>query len=121
MRACGDFHSNETVWPWYSRIFPASIRIANDVDEGRTKLNVSEWGMHEFKSGEAAEIFQEGEMPPVGYLIIDPEARLTPAAKRELLSGMIATFGGGDKRYLVVGWVRLAKPPYPSKCVFGRA
>lgn len=28
MRACGDCHSNETAWPWYSRIAPASWLIA---------------------------------------------------------------------------------------------
>jgi hypothetical protein len=30
-RACYDCHSNETVWPWYSRVAPLSWVIAHDV------------------------------------------------------------------------------------------
>jgi len=43
-RACYDCHSNETVWPWYSNVAPASWLIASDVEEGRSNLNFSEWG-----------------------------------------------------------------------------
>jgi hypothetical protein len=96
MRTCGDCHSNETAWPWYSRVFPVSFLVANDVNEGRGQFNVSEWGVRENESGEAAEIFQEGEMPPAAFLMMHPEARLTPAEKQELLQGLIATFGAGD-------------------------
>src|SRR5450759_4293447 len=42
-RACYDCHSNETVWPWYSRIAPLSWLIAHDVHEGRDNLNLSTW------------------------------------------------------------------------------
>ncbi len=34
-RACYDCHSNETVWPWYSKIAPASWLVAYDIDDGR--------------------------------------------------------------------------------------
>ena len=43
-RACFDCHSNESVWPWYSNIAPVSWLVQNDVDEGRRRLNFSEWG-----------------------------------------------------------------------------
>lgn len=33
-RACFNCHSNETVWPWYSNIAPASWPIQRDVDKG---------------------------------------------------------------------------------------
>ena len=36
MQACGDCHSNETTWPWYSQVAPMSWLIQHDVDEGRT-------------------------------------------------------------------------------------
>ncbi len=96
MRTCGDCHSNETVWPWYSRVFPVSALIANDVNEGRVRFNISEWGVREYEAGEAAEIVQEGEMPPAQFLLMHPEARLTPAEKQELIKGLIATFGEGE-------------------------
>jgi Haem-binding domain len=40
-RACMDCHSNETVWPWYAQIAPISWLIVHDVDEGRSKMNLS--------------------------------------------------------------------------------
>ena len=43
-RACADCHSNETVWPWYTRLPIAGQLIRYDVLEGRSRLNVSEWG-----------------------------------------------------------------------------
>ena len=42
-RACYDCHSNQTVWPWYARIAPASWLIQRDVATGHTGLNFSEW------------------------------------------------------------------------------
>ena len=96
MRTCGDCHSNETAWPWYSKVFPVSVLVANDVNEGRSKFNVSEWGVRENEADEAAEIFQEGEMPPPQFLIMHPEARLTSTETQELLQGLIATFGADD-------------------------
>ena len=43
-RACYDCHSNETTWPWYSRVAPVSWLVARDVREGRKELNFSDWG-----------------------------------------------------------------------------
>lgn len=43
-RGCFDCHSNETRWPWYSRLAPTSWLVAHDVEEGRGQLNFSEWG-----------------------------------------------------------------------------
>jgi Haem-binding domain len=42
-QACFDCHSNETEWPAYSHIAPASWLVQHDVDEGRAALNFSEW------------------------------------------------------------------------------
>ncbi len=97
MRACGDCHSNETKWPWYSSIAPVSWLVAYDVHEGREHFNVSMWGVQEENEGdEAAEEVREGEMPPFGYLLAHPEARLDEAEKRELIDGLVRTFG--DKK-----------------------
>jgi hypothetical protein len=40
-RACMDCHSNETVWPWYANIAPASWLVYYDVQQGRSRLNFS--------------------------------------------------------------------------------
>lgn len=92
--ACGDCHSNETVWPWYSNVAPVSWLIQHDVEEGRARFNVSEWGLGENGGEEAAETVQEGSMPPWFYNIIHPDARLSAGQKQELIAGLVATFGG---------------------------
>ena len=45
--SCYDCHSNETVWPWYSYLAPASWLVAEDVEHGREHLNFSEWTSYE--------------------------------------------------------------------------
>lgn len=93
-RACKDCHSNETVWPWYSNVAPVSWLLSLDVNIGRSKFNVSEWGREGRNDGdEAAEETRKGKMPPWFYLPAHPEAKLTPAEKDELVKGLAATFG----------------------------
>ncbi len=43
VQACFDCHSNETEWPWYSRVAPMSWLVEADVKKGRAALNFSEW------------------------------------------------------------------------------
>jgi hypothetical protein len=43
-RACMDCHSNQTVWPWYSYVAPASWPVYYDVVRGRQQLNFSTIG-----------------------------------------------------------------------------
>jgi mono/diheme cytochrome c family protein len=94
-KACGDCHSNETRWPWYAWLAPASWLVQHDVEEGREKFNVSEWGTpgRKQEAKEAAEELEEGEMPPPAYLFLHPSARLDPEEKARLLEGLEATFG----------------------------
>ncbi len=87
-RACFDCHSNESVWPWYSNIAPASWLIQRDVDEGRAKLNFSAWGQGEQEVDDSAELIQDGEMPPWFYLPLHPEANLTADEKQALIQGL---------------------------------
>ena len=45
-KACYDCHSNETTWPWYSKVAPVSWLVASDVHEGREELNFSTWASY---------------------------------------------------------------------------
>jgi len=92
-RTCADCHSNETAWPWYSKISPVSLLVVKDVEQGRRHLNVSEWQREQRHAREAAEELREGSMPLPLYLPAHPEARLAPEEKAELLRGLEATFG----------------------------
>ncbi len=96
VRACFDCHSNETVWPWYSNVAPVSWLVQRDVDEGRRRLNWSEWNVagQRFERESGAEAVLEGTMPPWFYLPLHPAARLTAAEKQQLVTGLQNTFGG---------------------------
>lgn len=81
-RACGDCHSNQTNWPWYSRISPVSWLIANDVHEGRSHLNLSAWkqtrGEQEAPEiGELCAEVKSGKMPPRSYTWLHSANRLS--------------------------------------------
>lgn len=81
-RACYDCHSNESRWPWYSRIAPASWVIVRHVAEGRRQVNFSEWGGYyphtqRRKLQWIERALREEKMPPWYYRLIHPEARLT--------------------------------------------
>jgi hypothetical protein len=92
-RACFDCHSNETDWPWYSFIAPVSWLIQRDVEEGRGRLNFSEWGNGRFdEPWEIVEAFSEGYMPPAKYLAMHPEARFSDAERQTLIQGFQKTF-----------------------------
>ncbi len=105
-RACFDCHSNETVWPWYSRVAPVSWLATFDTIRGRRHLNFSEWGVvrsegeeegegEENEGGEGAEesgeLIMNGEMPPGMYLMMHPNAKLTDAEKQLLIQGLEAS------------------------------
>ena len=93
MRACGDCHSNETQWPWYSWVAPVSWLVQHDVDEAREHLNLSEFDRPQRDADEAAEELEEGEMPLRMYLWLHPEARLDEGERQELILGLNRTLG----------------------------
>jgi hypothetical protein len=65
-----------------------------DVDEGRSELNFSDW-QNGAREGERpdkiSKEIRKGEMPPLMYLPLHPEARLSDADKRQLIDGLTAT------------------------------
>ncbi|MGD8495438.1 MAG: heme-binding domain-containing protein [Gemmatimonadales bacterium] len=88
-RSCYDCHSNETVWPAYSRIAPISWLVVHDVKEGRSGVNYSEWGalsdddkLHLLE--ETWEEVEKGEMPLKKYTLIHQDARLSDADRATL-------------------------------------
>jgi hypothetical protein len=93
MAACGDCHSNETKWPWYSNVAPMSWLVYDHVMEGRERFDVSQWGQGKNYADEAAEEVQHGNMPLSSYLLLHPEARMSAAQKQALVDGLARTFG----------------------------
>lgn len=95
-RACFDCHSNETTWPWYTNVAPASWLVARDVEEGREKLNFSEWNRAFEEADEAGEVVRNGEMPPAQYTLVHRDARLSDTDRELLAAGLERTLGGGS-------------------------
>jgi Haem-binding domain len=83
-RACYDCHSNETRWPWYSRVAPLSWIIVHDARRGRQELNFSDWARYypatrRRKLAWMGRALRTETMPPRPYRLLHPGARLTPA------------------------------------------
>ncbi|MGH7950616.1 MAG: heme-binding domain-containing protein [Limisphaerales bacterium] len=88
--ACYDCHSDETRWPWYSRVAPVSWQIAADVDDGRKQLNLSDWPVdNPLRAAKKLEDMSDeigyDEMPLKKYELIHAGARLTESQRKELI------------------------------------
>jgi hypothetical protein len=81
-RSCVECHSNETHWPWYSRVAPASWLLASDVHGARHKMNFSEWSGYtdrqkQDKIDGICDEVGSGDMPPLDYTMIHHGAVLS--------------------------------------------
>jgi hypothetical protein len=91
-RACYDCHSNQTRWPWYSFIAPASWLVSRHVAEARRRLNFSEWDAYasdpdtaSHKLAQIADQVASGKMAPWYYRAMHPGARLNVAQRQALI------------------------------------
>jgi hypothetical protein len=88
-RACQNCHSENTRWPWYSRIPPASWMIGKDVADAQRHVNFSNWDSYrpeeqeEFltRIGNAA---RTGYMPLPRYTLLHREAVLAPGERQRI-------------------------------------
>ncbi|GAB4492959.1 MAG: heme-binding domain-containing protein [Saprospiraceae bacterium] len=89
--ACNDCHSNYTVYPWYAEVQPVASWLAHHVDEGKRKLNFSNFttlrvAVQNHKFEEIIEMVREGEMPLASYTWIHRDAILTENQKQTLIN-----------------------------------
>ena len=85
-QACGNCHSNQTEWPWYSHVAPVSWWIQSHVRKGREELNFSKWNSYSARQRRAkldsiCGVISTSRMPPCSYTILHSEARLTAEDK----------------------------------------
>jgi hypothetical protein len=96
--SCYDCHSQETVWPWYSRVAPVSWLVAGDVHDARKMMNFSTWADYTpikqsvLLSGAVEEI-TEREMPPLPYTWMHRAARLSDPQIETLTAWMKKQIG----------------------------
>jgi hypothetical protein len=89
-RSCFDCHSNQTRYPWYENIAPASWLVAHHIREGKKQLNFSDWGSKDLLEklsilGEIQEEVKSGAMPIPSYTLIHWDARLSQQKKDEII------------------------------------
>lgn len=89
--SCFDCHSDQTDFPWYSRVAPVSWLLADHINEAKSQLNFSEWEGYtkREKIGKLEDIKDEvasGGMPLRSYLLMHPEAKMNPEEVRSLVT-----------------------------------
>lgn len=87
--SCYDCHSNESKPMWYSGIAPVSWLLKSDVEEGRERLNFSEFTKfnrdqqnHAIQA--AIQEVESGTMPLPIYLTTHPKAQLSTTDRQVL-------------------------------------
>jgi hypothetical protein len=89
-QACYDCHSYETKWPWYAHVAPVSWWIVGHMNEGRGRLNFSEWSHGDAyrtrkRLNRIADQVQSKDMPLPSYTWIHTEARLNAEQRGRIL------------------------------------
>ena len=86
---CFACHSNLTELALVHEHRPGLVATQHDVDDGRAKLNFSEWQRpQEADLQDVVEAIRGKDMPPLQYRAMHSEARLTDAQRQELEQGL---------------------------------
>ena len=93
--SCYDCHSNNTDYPWYSKIQPAAWYLKDHIQEGKDELNFNEWATFSDrrKNSKLLSIIsqiEEDKMPLDFYTLIHRDAILSDEDKRMIIDYMTA-------------------------------
>ncbi|MFT4968752.1 MAG: hypothetical protein ACI9O4_000484 [Chitinophagales bacterium] len=88
--SCFNCHSNNTSYPWYSKVSPISWYLENHIRGGKKKLNFSAWESYSEEdnkhlSMEIVEVIEDQYMPLGSYTLIHSEAKLSEENKALLI------------------------------------
>jgi cytochrome c len=80
--ACANCHSENTRWPWYSYVAPASWIVETDVKHARERFNLSRWDCldpaeQRLLLTAIATVIENREMPLHRYLMFHPGVKLS--------------------------------------------
>jgi hypothetical protein len=89
--SCYDCHSNNTNYPWYSKIQPAAMFLEQHIEEGKAELNLSEWPSYserrkKSKIKSIISQLKDDEMPLYSYTLIHQNASFTRDEKLTVIS-----------------------------------
>ena len=87
--ACYDCHSNNTQYPWYSKIQPGGWWMASHINSGKEELNFIEFGSYskrrqQSKLKSIINSIEDGTMPIPSYTLLHKNAILSDGDKTNL-------------------------------------
>jgi hypothetical protein len=85
--SCYNCHSNNTYYPWYSKIQPVGFYLERHIKEGKENLNFSEFGNYSVrrqksKISSMINQIEKNTMPLPSYTLVHRDAKLTIEDKR---------------------------------------
>ncbi|MBU2526794.1 MAG: heme-binding domain-containing protein [Bacteroidetes bacterium] len=91
--SCYDCHSNNTQYPWYSKIQPGAWFMENHIKNGKEELNFNEWDTYsnrrkKSKLKSIINQIKDDEMPLSSYTLIHRDAKLSENEKKEMIQFM---------------------------------
>jgi len=94
--SCYDCHSNNTNYPWYSRIQPFGWLLAKHIKNGKAELNFNEFSSYSLrrqisKLNGIGNSVKDGTMPLNSYTMIHKNARLSKEDKALLIDWTMST------------------------------
>lgn len=103
-KACNDCHSNNTRYPWYSKLQPVDWWMTNHVNEGKKELNLDEFTRRSLRSQyhkfeEIADQVKKNEMPLDSYTWIHKDAILSETEKNTIISWANASMDSMKAHY----------------------
>ncbi len=87
--SCYDCHSNESKYPWYADLAPASWILADNINSGRKAINFSQYrdipsDIKKERLERSIQLIDNLRMPKGSYLMMHEYARLDDAQKEIL-------------------------------------
>ena len=78
-KSCYNCHSTQGEIPWYAHVWPASVLVQNDIRQGRTYMDLSNWSnlspeMSRIRLIDSCRMMKEAKMPPAIYRPLHPGA-----------------------------------------------
>ena len=92
--SCYNCHSNNTIYPWYSRLQPIGWFLENHINNGKAELNFSEFGTYSIRKQKSklksmTDLIEKDEMPLPSYTLMHCDARLSKENKKAIVDYLI--------------------------------
>ena len=89
--SCYDCHSNFTEYPWYGKLQPMNIILAQHITDGKKELNLSEFGTYSDRKKRSKlksmiNQIKNDEMPLTSYTLLHWNANFTEEDKENIIA-----------------------------------